>query len=155
MVTFALIRTPKLQNGKIKVQFSRRRIEVNYPNGLLKTDLKFWDNLQQYYRTFFSKSIFKLDISRWSKNAKFYGKFFLLNVCGLCRKINSKNSGRDGWSCGHLVQPVQLFESSKFCDYGSTLTCYISWLVFFLTWEITGTQVFYPSKTPKNKMKKI
>ena len=45
---------------------------------------------------------------------------------GFCREKNSKNSGRNGKSCGHLVQPVQLFESTKFCDYGSTLTCYIS-----------------------------
>ncbi len=28
-----------------------------------------------------------------------------------------------------LVQPVQLFESTKFRDYWSTLTCHISWLV--------------------------
>ncbi len=27
--------------------------------------------------------------------------------------------------------------------------------IFFLTWEITGTQVFYPIETPKNKMKKF
>ena len=69
---------------------------------------------------------------------------------GFCREKNSKNSGRDGQICGHLVQPVQLFESTKFRDYTPTLTCYISWLVhfFFLTWEITGTLVFYPSKTP-------
>jgi hypothetical protein len=45
---------------------------------------------------------------------------------GFFREKNSKNSGGDGKNCGHLVQPVQLFESTKFCDYGSTLTCFIS-----------------------------
>jgi hypothetical protein len=30
---------------------------------------------------------------------------------------------------GHLVQPVQLFESTKFCDYWPILAWYISWLV--------------------------
>jgi hypothetical protein len=31
----------------------------------------------------------------------------------VCREKNSQNSGRDGKNCGHLVQPVQLFESTK------------------------------------------
>ncbi len=56
------------------------------------------------------------------------GQLFLPNPrsgVGFCREKNSNNSGRDGKSCGHLVQPVQLFESTKFCD-GSTLTCLIS-----------------------------
>ncbi len=73
---------------------------------------------------------------------------------GFCREKNSKNYDRNGKNCSHLIQPVLLFESTKFRDYWSTLTSYISWL-FFLTWEITGTQVLYPSKTPKNKMKKV
>ena len=55
--------------------------------------------------------------------------FFLLNLCGFCREKNSKNSGRGGKNSGHLVQPVQLFESTKFRDYTPTLTCYIFWLV--------------------------
>jgi hypothetical protein len=33
---------------------------------------------------------------------------------GFCREKKSKTSGRDGQSCSHLVQPVQLFESTKF-----------------------------------------
>jgi hypothetical protein len=51
------------------------------------------DNLQQCYRTFFSKSVFKLDISgfqSWSKNAKLLENFFLLNVCGFFREKNSQ-----------------------------------------------------------------
>ncbi len=32
-------------------------------------------------------------------------------------------------NCGDLVQPVQLFESTKFRDYWPTLTCYIFWLM--------------------------
>jgi hypothetical protein len=50
---------------------------------------------------------------------------------GFCREKNSKNFGRDGKSCGHLVQSVQLFESTQFRDCWSTFICYISWLVFF------------------------
>jgi hypothetical protein len=46
----------------------------------------------------------------------------------LCREKISKNPGRDDQDFGHLVQPVQLFESTKFRDW-PTLTCYISLLV--------------------------
>ncbi len=166
----------------------------HYPNGLLKRDLKSGDNLQQWRFFFRNQSSNKIYLaSKLVKTRKIERQnFFLLNVCGLCRGKNSKNSGRDGQHLGHfvqpvqlfsdqgllikgqffstnprsgvefcrekssktssrddqncsqLVQPVQLFESKKFRDYWSTLTCYISWLVFF-TWEITGTQVFYPS----------
>jgi hypothetical protein len=31
---------------------------------------------------------------------------------GFCRENSSNNSGWDGQNCGHLVQPLQLFEST-------------------------------------------
>ena len=43
--------------------------------------------------------------------------FFLLNVYGFCREKNFKNSARLSQNSGHLVQPVQLFESTNFRDY--------------------------------------
>ncbi len=79
--------------------------------------------------------------------------FFLQNVCGFCREKNSKTSGWDGKSFGHLVQPVQRFESSKFRHYWSTLTCYISWLVFFERSQVP--KCYSPVKHQKTKWKNL
>jgi hypothetical protein len=57
------------------------------------------------------------------------GSTFLTNPTHWCWVLKRKNSSKK--NCGHLVQPVQLFESAKFRDIWSTLTCYISYFLYF------------------------
>ncbi len=86
-------------------------------------------NIRRIYDCFFKT--LPIWLQSWSKKRKIgQQNFFLLNVCWFCREKNSKNSGRDGQKFGHFVRPV----TKDLRD--------------------TGTQVFYPSKTPNNKIKK-
>ncbi len=135
------------------VGFCREKNSKHHSNGLLIKDLKSWDNLQQclgcFFRDQFSNKIYLA--SKLVKKHKIGRKFWSLGSASTAvlrpmlidkRSTFLKKPTHWGSFCWEKISKNSGWDGQNFRSSSKPKTC-----------EITGTQVFYPNKTPNNKIK--